>query len=79
MFGCKIVDFPVKAESVFLWIEVGDNEEGTFSCLRRPMEGEQENHWLLWISAKRLEDVPALLKRARQFQKRGIEVGGASL
>ena len=79
MMGCKIVDFPAKAESVFLRIEVGEDERDTYSCTRRIKDGKKSDHWVLWVSAKRLEDVPELLKRARQFQRKGIEVGGTAL
>ncbi len=75
MLNCKILDFPAKKESVFVRIEVGESEDNTYCCFRRStLGGSRSDQWLIGINAKSMEDVPALLKRARQFQRAGVEM-----
>ena len=75
MLNCKILDFPAKKESVCVRIEVGESEDNTYCCFRRStLGGSRSDQWLIGINAKSMEDVPALLKRARQFQRAGVEM-----
>ena len=71
----RLLDFPAKKESVFVRIEVGESEDNTYCCFRRStLGGSRSDQWLIGINAKSMEDVPALLKRARQFQRAGVEM-----
>lgn len=80
MLDSKILDFPQKEESVFLRIEVGESEDNTYCCFRRTRQiREGGGQWTILVNAKSLEDVQTLLKQARQYQRAGVEVRGASL
>ncbi len=76
----KIIDFPAKEKPVRIQIDVSEQEENLYSCFWFESKSHPEvKEWLIWIHAKTLDMIPALLERAQRYHKLGQEVRRAAL